>query len=139
MGIANNIIQRYEDVDTVYEDEVSQNGFGFMKCTLGVEVYIASSTAVFDEIEGVVRIKARILVHGVFEGSAQSYIQAGDEIVKARLNGIERDVTRMHTISDLLLNAKLNDIISIDVIRKINGEPTLITLDIPLLNSSYVL
>ena len=139
MGIANNIIQRYEDGVTVYEDEVAQNGFGFMKCTLGIEVYVASSVAVFDEIEGVVRIKERILVHAVFEGSAQAYIQPGDELVKASINGIERDVARLFTITDLLFNAKMGDVITIEVIRKINEIPTAVTLEIPLINSSYVL
>jgi serine protease Do len=138
MGIANNIINRYEDTETEYDDEVKTAGFGFNKCLLGVEVYVADSFASYDEVEGVVRIRNRIVVSSVHEGAAQAYIQAGDELVSAILNGTSRVINRLFTVSDLLVNAKKDDILYLDVVRKINGESMLITLEIPLINTSYV-
>jgi hypothetical protein len=138
VGIANNIIKRYED-ETVYEDEVAEIGCGFNKCVLGVEVYVADSFASYDEIEGVVRIKNRIVVATVHEGAAQSFIQPGDELVSATLNGVTREISRIFTVSDLLINAKKDDIFTLNVIRKVAGERTPITLEIPLINTSYVI
>ncbi|MBE5731906.1 MAG: trypsin-like serine protease [Clostridiales bacterium] len=139
IGISNNIIKRYEDKDTVYEDELAKEGFGFNKCTLGVEVYVAESFADYDEIEGVVRIKNRIVVATVHEGAAQSFIQPGDEMVKATLNGVTRDINRLFTVSDLLVNAEKDDIFILEIIRKVDGERVAMTLEIPLINTTYVM
>lgn len=138
IGISNNIIQRYED-ETVYEDDLSAAGFGFNKCTLGVQVYVAQSFAVYDDYEGVVRIKNRIIVDSVQQGAAQAFIQPGDELVSATLNGISRNINRLFTVSDLLLNAKKDDVFVLNIIRKVNGIPTQMTLEIPLINSTYVM
>lgn len=138
MGIANNVINRYEDSATIYEDEVETNGYGFMKCTLGIQVVVDYSWADYDEVEGVVRIKQSIVVLEVLEGSAKNYVKEGDEIISASLNGIQVGVDRIFTIGDLLLNAKKGDILTMKVVRYLNDEPTEITLEIPLINSTYV-
>lgn len=138
MGIANNVIRRYEDSTTIFEDEVETNGYGFMKCTLGIQVFVDYSWADYDEVEGVVRIKQSILVNEVLEGAAKNYVKAGDEIISASLNGIDVEVNRIFTIGDLLLNAKKGDILAMKVVRYVNDEPTEITLEIPLINSTYV-
>ncbi len=139
MGIANNIITRYEDVDTVYDDELAKAGFGFNKCVLGIDAYVAESFADYDDIEGVVRIKNRIFVATVHEGAAQSFIQPGDEMVKATLNGLTRNINRAFTVSDLLVNAKKDDIFILEIIRNVGGERVTMTLEIPLINTTYVI
>lgn len=139
VGIANNIIYRYEDTTTAYEDEVSASGVGFIKCPLGIQVYVAESYAVFDEVEGVVRIKNRIVVDSVHQGSAQAFVQPGDEIMSATLGDISRDINRLFTVSDMLLNAKKGDIFVLNVRRKVGEEVKDICLEIPLVNTSYVI
>ena len=138
MGIANNVIARYEDNTSIYEDEVKSNGYGFMKCTLGIQVVVDYSYADYDEIEGVVRIKQNIMVYDVLEGSAKNYVEIGDEIISASLNGINVEVNRIFTIGDLLLNAKKGDTLEMKVLRYTNEVPTEIILEIPLVNSTYV-
>ena len=138
IGIANNIIARHNSTKT-YEDEVATYGYGVNKCTLGVVVKRNNSYAVYNEETGKTEIVIDISVSEVTEsGAAYGYLQVGDKLKSATVNGITRNVTTIFVIGDLLFNAQQNDMITI-VLDRYNGQEYVeVTVEIPLVNVTYV-
>ena len=138
IGVANNIISRHNSGQNT-QDEVSTNGYGINKCMIGVVVKRNESYAVYDENSGKTDIVINITVSDVSEnGAAYGYLQVGDKLKSATLNGITRNVTSIYVIGDLLFNAKKNDVLTI-VLDRYNGqEYEEVSVNIPLVNVSYV-
>ena len=138
IGIANNIIARHNSANTA-TDEIEANGYGINKCTLGVVVRRNNSYAVYNEETGKTEIVIDISVSEVVEtGAAYGYLQVGDKLKSATLNGITRKVTTIYVVGDLLFNAKQNDILTLVVDRYNGQEYVQVTVEIPLVNVSYV-
>ena len=81
----------------------------------------------FDETTGLTRIKETIVVDSVEEsGLAYGSLLSGDILLTATFNGKTVDIDRSFTLSDMLLEAKAGDSVTIKFSR--NGEEKSITL-----------
>lgn len=117
IGVAKNVIANCTDSSkrSVY------------KCLLGVTSKTSDSKAVFDETTGLTRIKETIVVDSVEEsGLAYGSLLSGDILLTATFNGKTVDIDRSFTLSDMLLEAKAGDSVTIKFSR--NGEEKSITL-----------
>ncbi len=109
IGVAQNLIDNC--------DETNQK---VKKCLLGVQVNILSSTAVVDETTTLVHIREEIAVHSVVGESSLVYgvLEEGDIIVSVKLNDTTFTIDRMHILTDLLLNARIDDTLEFIIIRE---------------------
>ena len=112
VAVANNII------DNCFGKECST----LQRCLLGITISTTSSSAIYDESTGLVRIVESIGVVEVSEGSiAYGIVEANDILVSATLNGITKEITRQFHVIDLMINARPGDTMYLTVER---GEET---------------
>lgn len=97
------------------------------KCLLGITAKTSDSKAVYDETTGLTRIKETITVDSVEEsGLAYGSLLSGDILLTATFNGKTVDIDRSFTLSDMLLEAKVGDSVTISFSR--GGEEKSVTL-----------
>ena len=88
------------------------------KAFLGINVFISSSGTVYDEASGSVRITEETKIDSVNEGSASyNKLQAGDIIKSLKINDVCYDVHREYVLLDALYDVRVNDIVTITVLR----------------------
>lgn len=97
------------------------------KCLLGITAKTSDSKAVYDETTGLTRIKETITVDSVEEsGLAYGSLLSGDILLTATFNGKTAEIDRSFTLSDMLLEAKVGDSVTISFSR--GGEEKSVTL-----------
>lgn len=97
------------------------------KCLLGITAKTSESKAVYDETTGLTRIKETIVVDSVEEsGLSYGSLLSGDILLTATFNGKTVDIDRSFTLSDMLLEAKVGDSVTISISR--DGEEKTVTL-----------
>lgn len=117
VAVANNII------DNCFEKDCST----LQRCLLGITIRTETSSAIYDESTGLVRIVESIGVVEVSKGSiAYGIVEADDILVSATLNGITKEITRQFHVIDLMINARPGDTMYLTVMR---GDET-VTLSI---------
>ena len=99
-----------------------------MRPLLGVTVATTASNAVYDEESGMLTIVDTVEIHEVESGKLGSVFQVGDVLVSAKLNGTQKTLTRQHHIIDLLLTARVGDVVEFTVLR--GGVETNLTVTI---------
>ena len=107
-------------------NNIMEHGSSTVLCaTLGIEVGITDSKAVYDAETGSISLQEVITVNSVqATGIAYQKIQKGDHLVSATLNqGEPLVLTRQHMLTELLLNARVGDTLTL-VIRRNNAEET---------------
>ena len=107
-------------------NNIIEHGSSTVLCaTLGIEVGITDSKAVYDAETGSISLQEVITVNSVqATGIAYQKIQKGDHLVSATLNqGEPLVLTRQHMLTELLLNARVGDTLTL-VIRRNNAEET---------------
>ncbi len=117
IGVAKNVIANCTDASkhSVY------------KCIIGVVATASESKAVYDETTGLTRIVETVTVDSVEEsGLANGVLESGDVFLTATFNGKTVDIDRTFVLSDLLLEAKVGDSVTITFSR--NGEEQTVTL-----------
>ena len=113
VAVANNII------DNCFEKDCS----ALQRCLLGITIRTETSSAIYDDSTGLVRIVESIGVVEVSKGSiAYGIVEADDILVSATLNGITKEITRQFHVIDLMINARPGDTMYLTVKR---GEETI--------------
>lgn len=100
-----------------FEKENNDNPMAY-KAFLGINVFISSSGTVYDEASGTVRIMEETKIDSVNEGGASyNKLQAGDVIKSLKINDVCYDVHREYVLLDALYDVRVNDIVTITVLR----------------------
>lgn len=122
-----NLIDRYEESGS-FES-------GIYRATLGVTVQSVSSSAYMNNTTNLVEIVETIQVYEVADGAlAEGSLQAGDQIVSIKITDSEStvkeeyDVTRLFNVSEILLSARVGDLVYITVKR--SGEEITFTMQV---------
>ena len=119
VSIAENII------DYCYGEENER----VMRAMLGITITTTDSESVYDSEKGTLTIKETVTVHEVSEGGlAYGAIEAGDVLVSAVFNGRTYEITRQHHVIDMMLDARVGDVVTMNVIR--NGVKTSVSFTI---------
>ncbi len=96
---------------------------------LGVTVETAESGAVMDPETGLLKIAETVRIASVNDDSiANGKLLPGDVIKSVTLRGNTKEITRRHTVIDLLLSARVNDEVSLEVER--DGKTVTVTVTI---------
>lgn len=91
------------------------------KCLLGITIQQVESNAYYDEASGLTKIVEKIQVSKVESGSiAEGILKAGDILKSITISGKKYDITRSFIVVDIMLTARVGDVISITFTR--NGE-----------------
>lgn len=92
-----------------------------MRAIVGIAVEVSSSKALYNAEEGLVDIVETIRVAEVTGGSlSQGHLAVGDTLVSVNVGGKTTAVTRQHHIIDAMLDARVGDTVTFEVIR--NGN-----------------
>lgn len=117
IGVAKNVIANCTD----------SNKRSVYKCLIGITAKTSESKAVYDEETGLTRIRETVTVDSVEEnGLAYGKLESGDILLTATFNEKTVDIDRSFTLSDMLLEAKVGDSVTISFSR--NGEEKTVTL-----------
>lgn len=93
---------------------------GVLRATLGVTLQTAGRKSVYSESTGRSYIQETVVVQSLVSGgAAEGILKEGDMLYSVRINdGEEKVITRLHNVSNLLLNTRLGDTWTISVSRK---------------------
>lgn len=119
VALAENIVYYCLDTDmkAVYRPE------------LGITTEVSQAKAIYDEEAGSIRILEEISVSGVKRGSlSEGIVQEGDRLISIAVNGKEQRITRKYHAEDLLLEARVGDVVYLTVERE--GEILTLELEI---------
>lgn len=99
------------------------------RAMLGITISTTDSKAVYDPDTATISVKETVTVHEVSEGGlAYGAVMAGDVLVSAVLNGRTYEITRQHHVIDMMLDARVGDVVTMNVIR--DGEETSVSFTI---------
>ena len=88
------------------------------RALLGVTVGTADSKAVYDSATGLMTIEESVFVYEISDTSiAKGVLQADDVLISATLNDITIEITRQHHIVDMMLDARVGDVIDFSIVR----------------------
>ena len=93
----------------------------------GATVAATDSRAVYDVATGKIVIKEDVSVYEIASGTlAYGVLKVGDQLISATLNGKTVEITRLHHIFDLMLQARAGDTVTIRILR--NGVERTVSL-----------
>jgi serine protease Do len=88
------------------------------RALLGITVSISDSKAVYNSETGLVSIEETVFIYDVGTGSiAQGALMAGDILISATINGNTKEITRQHHIIDMMLDARIGDVVTLNILR----------------------
>ena len=122
ISVADNII------DYCYGTELEQ----LQRAVLGITVMLTDTKAVYDSETGKISIKETVGVYTIADDSlVKDELQENDVIVSAGINGKMIEITRQHHLIDLILEARIGDTMTFNVLREgeLIGIDVLITED----------
>ena len=143
IGIVNAISKEDEDVGYAIPSNVAKyiaeniiyycdgtSKMSVYRCLMGVTVSSASSYAVYDEETGRVMKVEDVEVAEISDtGIAAGKLQVGDIIKKMTIRGVDYKITRVYSVVDSMLNARVGDTVEVHIER--GGVPMCITIQIP--------
>ena len=99
----------------ILDNAKSNNSKGAYRATLGVTVQVDARTSIYDEDTGSSYVVEKISVQEVTEGTpAEGQLAAGDIITGIRIeDGMEKEVTQMHTVTTFMFNVRKGDTVVI--------------------------
>ena len=119
VSVANNII------DYCYGTNVES----VQRVSLGIGVSVSNSKAVYDSQTGKFAIEETVCVSSVTANSlADGVLAKNDVLVRATLNEKTVEITRQYKIIDMMLDARIGDVISFDIIR--NGTEMTVSITV---------
>lgn len=89
-----------------------------MRPMMGVMVQTTASRAEYDETTGTLSIVETVQIVDVDEAQIGAVFQVGDVLVSAKLNGREKQLTRQYHVIDLMLTARVGDVVEFTVLRE---------------------
>ena len=99
------------------------------RAMLGITVSASDSKAVYNGETGLLEIQETVSVYEVTDGSiAQGILQAGDVLVSVVLDGETIEITRQYHIIDLMLDVRVDDEVTLNILR--NGEAQTVSITI---------
>ena len=109
-----------------YQNNGSNSSVGVVrKVLMGVTIQIASSTAVFED--GKTFIKETIQVVSTEAGSvSRGVLLQGDTLVSIIIDGVEYEITRLHTVTENILRCSVGDTIQMKLVR--DGETLTVSI-----------
>ena len=118
-SIADNII------DYCYEKDNER----VYRALLGITVSAADSRSVYDAETGLISIEETVSVYEVSEGSlADGVLREGDVFLSVSVNGIEEKITRQYHIIDLMLDMRVGDTLTLQMLR--DGETVTVEITV---------
>jgi serine protease Do len=88
------------------------------RALLGITVSISDSKAVYDSETGIISIEETVFIYDVGTGSiAQGALMAGDILISATISGNTKEITRQHHIIDMMLDARIGDVVTLNILR----------------------
>lgn len=111
-AIPSNIATYVADNIIYYCD--GKNNIHPKKCLLGITIQQVESNAYYDEASGLTKIVEKIQVNKVESDSvAQGILKEGDILKSITISGKKYDITRSFIVVDIMLTARVNDVITI--------------------------
>ena len=108
VSIADNIIDYCYGTD---EESVQ-------RALIGITVNATDSKAVYDSQTGRIGIYETVSVYEVSKGSlADGVLQKGDVLLSATVNGEKTDITRQYHIIDMMLDVRIGDVVTLEILR----------------------
>ena len=99
------------------------------RALLGITVSTSDSRAVYDSQTGSFKIEETVSVYEVTSGSlADGILQADDILVSATINGNTTEIIRQYHIIDMMLDVRVGDIVTLNILR--NGEEMSVSIAI---------
>ncbi|MDE7216324.1 MAG: S1C family serine protease [Clostridia bacterium] len=130
IAVARNIIDNCDNDDAISKKP--------SKASLGVQLAIKSSRAVYDGNTMTTRIVEDIVIYSVEEGSAaEGKLQADDIVKSISIGSVNKEVTRSFHFIDALLNARVGDTVTLTVFREVDEVVTEIQIEITLTAESF--
>ena len=118
-SIAENII------DYCYGTDIER----VQRAIIGITVSTSDSKAVFDSNTGLIAIQETVSIYEISSGSlAEGVLQADDVIVSATVNGNVTEITRQHHAIDMMLDMRVGDVVTLNILR--GGEEKTISITI---------
>ncbi len=100
------------------------------KCLIGITLVTDSSSCVYDTETGKVMIRETVAIENVTSGGLfDGKVQSGDIIKSIEIDGKIYEATRVFTVIDAMLNARVGSVVTINVVR--SGENTSFSVTIP--------
>ena len=97
------------------------------RAMLDITVSTSDSKAVYNGATGMLVIQETVSVHEVSDDSiANGVLQEGDVLVSAVLNGETTNITRQYHIIDLMLDVRVGDTVTLNILR--NGEEKAVSI-----------
>ena len=116
-------------VNNILDYCLDQENENVMRPMLGVTVQVVASRAVYDSETGLLTIQDTVQVQSVEKEQLGKVFEAGDILVSATLNGVTKPLTRQHHLIDLLVTARVGDVVEF-VVQRGGQEVTLsVTID----------
>ncbi len=128
------------NVAAAVADNIIDNCFGkesrsVMRAVLGATLTASDSIAVIDGELGMIKVKETVSVAEIAAGSvAEGKLRVGDVLKSATLGDSTTQITRRHHVIDLMLDARVGDVIKLDIIR--DGKE--LTVEITVTDSAIV-
>lgn len=92
---------------------------GVYKCLIGITSGINSSKAVYDENAGRAEIVENVVVSAITSGGlCEGVLEVGDVLVSVEFNGETYKITRSYSLSELLLDLRVGDELTINYLRE---------------------
>ena len=119
IAVANNII---DNCDGKENESV-------LRPILGISTGVTALTTEYDAESGKIIKKETLIVSEIVAGGlSEGKLMVGDEIKAIRIDERAITVTRSYMVVDFMLNARVGDVVSLDVIRE--GEPITVNITI---------
>ena len=88
------------------------------KCMLGITVIVKEMSSKYDQETGKLEKLEKVEVYEFTAGSgARGYLKTGDVINSITIDGVTRNVTRMHHVVDAMLYARVGSTVTLNVTR----------------------
>ena len=99
-----------------------------MRPMLGISVIVNDSRAVYDEQTAMVNIVETVSVVAVDETQLGKDFRVDDQLLSISINGVSKEVSRQYQLIDMMLNARVGDVVTFTVLR--GGEQTELSVTI---------
>lgn len=123
----------------IYDNYIQTNTTTLDKFIIGCTVQIDESYAYLDENTHTYKINQTLKIVEVTEESlSYNKLMENDKIISASLNGIKYDINTIYDISEILLDARVDDILTIRVKREVDEKSEELDVNITLNNSGLI-
>ena len=119
LSVADNVIDHCFDTD----------GERVKRAYHGITVSASDSRAVYNSELGSISIVETVSVYEVSADSlAEGVLKSGDVIVDMSINDVKYDITRQYQVVDLMLDARVGDVVKFNILREGKSESVSFTV-----------